>query len=365
MHGCENVAIADAARTELLLDHHAPLVVHDLPESKRRATAMPAVAATPSPDAQMLREVPPRLVGWAVAEAPGMSFRKILCPIDFSPTSDEALQVAARLATEQNAELVIAHAWYLPPAAFAGEYTYPAGMIRDILIDTEKNLAAAVTTARSLGASRVSSLVLEGQPWMTLVLQIENTKDIDLVVIGTHGRSGLSRFFLGSVAEMVVRHAPCSVLAVPTNGAKPFQRVLCPVDFSASSRRALDLAVDLARGPDSAITLLHVIEPPHVYSEEPLALQIDGGIVSRSQTLLDQWATDITASHRIKATAEIRIGRPGAEIRELIEQHGPFDLVAMGSHGRTGFRRFFLGSVAEKTLRHTHRAVLVARELRS
>ena len=294
-----------------------------------------------------------------------MSFRKILCPIDFSPTSDEALQVATRLATEHDAELVITHVWYLPPAAFAGEYTYPAAMINDIMGSAESSLAAAVAAARAQGTGRVSSLLLEGQPWMTLVQQIENVKDIDLVVLGTHGRSGISRLFLGSVAEMVVRHAPCTVLAVPTNGGKLFQRVLCPVDFSAASRQALGLAVDLARAPDSSITLLHVIEPPHVYSEEPLALQIDGGIVARSQTLLDQWATDVTAKHRIKASAEIRIGRPGAEIREMIEQHGPFDLVAMGSHGRTGFRRFFLGSVAEKTLRHTHRAVLVAREPRS
>ncbi|MEO8551304.1 MAG: universal stress protein [Kofleriaceae bacterium] len=294
-----------------------------------------------------------------------MSFRKILCPIDFSPTSDEALQVAARLATEHNAELVISHAWYLPPAAFAGEYTYPAGMIRDIMADSEAGLAAAVATARALGAARVSSLLDSGQPWMTLVLQVENTKDIDLVVIGTHGRSGISRFFLGSVAEMVVRHAPCSVLAVPTNGAKPFHRVLCPIDFSTSSRRALELAVDLARTPDSSITLLHVVEPPHVYSEEPLALEIDGGLVSRSQDLLQQWATEVTANHRIKVTAEVRIGRPGAEIRAMLEQQGAFDLVALGSHGRTGLRRLVLGSIAETTLRHAHRALRVARDARS
>jgi nucleotide-binding universal stress UspA family protein len=294
-----------------------------------------------------------------------MSFRKILCPIDFSPTSDEALQVATRLAIAHDAELVIAHAWYLPPAAFAGEYTYPAAMIRDIIADSETSLATAVAAAKAQGASRVSSLVLEGQPWMTIVLQLDNAKDIDLVVLGTHGRSGISRLFLGSVAEMVARHAPCSVLAVPMNGAKPLQRVLCPVDFSASSRRALDLAVDIARTPDGSITLLHVIEPPHVYSEEPLSLEIDGGIVSRSQALLEQWAASVTANHRIKVTAEIQIGRPGAEIRAMLEQRGPFDLVALGSHGRVGLRRLILGSIAETTLRHAHRAVLVAREPRS
>lgn len=294
-----------------------------------------------------------------------MSFRKILCPIDFSPTADEALHVAARLAAEHNAELVIANVWYLPPAAFAGEYTYPAGMIRDLIADSETALAATVTSARAMGAAKVSSLVLEGQPWMTIVQHIEKTEDIDLVVMGTHGRSGISRLFLGSVAEMVVRHAPCSVLAVPTNGTKPFHRVLCPVDFSDSSRRALELAVDLVHGSDSAITLLHVVEPPHVFSEEPVALEIDGGIVSRSQALLDQCASDVTANHRIKASSELRIGRPGAEIREMLEQQPPFDLVAMGSHGRTGVRRLLLGSVAETTLRHAHRAVLVARETRS
>lgn len=294
-----------------------------------------------------------------------MTFRKILCPIDFSPTSDEALDVAARLAVAHGAGLLIAHAWYLPVAAFVGEYTYPAPMIGDMLADSETALKAVVATARAHGVRRVSSVLLDGQPWTAIVQQADSDKEIDLVVLGTHGRSGISRLLLGSVAEMVVRHAPCSVLAVPTNGAKPFRRVLCPVDFSAASRLALDLAVDLAVAPDSSITLLHVVEPPHVYSEDPLAVQLDGGLVSRTQVLLDQWSADVRASRRIQIASELRIGRPGAEIHAALEQKGPYDLVAMGSHGRTGLRRLALGSVAETTLRHTRRAVLVARERQS
>lgn len=293
-----------------------------------------------------------------------MRLRKILCPIDFSPTSDEALKVAARLATEQDAELVVAHVWYVPPAAFVGEYAYPATMLHDALASSETSLADAIATARSLGAPRVSSTVLDGQPWAAIVKAGEQSSDVDLVVLGTHGRSGVARAFLGSVAEMVVRHSPCSVLAVPTNGAAPFRRVLCPVDFSASSRYAVELAAELARSADSAVTLLHVVEPPRIHHENNGGFDVDAEITSRLQTLLDRWAAEITANHRIVVTAEILVGRPGSEIRDRIEHKGPFDLVAMGSRGLTGIQRIVLGSVAETTMRHAHRAVLVARERR-
>lgn len=293
-----------------------------------------------------------------------MSLRKIFCAIDFSPTSDEALTVAARLASEHDAELVLAHVWYMPPAAFAGEYAYPAAAIHEALASSEASLAVAVATARALGARRVSSVVLDGQPWAATVKALEQSTDVELVVLGTHGRSGIARAFLGSFAEMVVRHAPCSVLAVPLTGAKPFRRLLCPVDFSSSSRYAVELAAQLARSADSAITLLHVVEPPRIHHETSGALDVDAEITSRLQTLLDRWAAETTANHRIVVTTEIRVGRPGSEIRDLIEHKGPFDLVAMGSRGLTGIQRIVLGSVAEMTMRHAHRAVLVARERR-
>jgi nucleotide-binding universal stress UspA family protein len=288
-----------------------------------------------------------------------MTFRKILCAVDFSPTSDEALRVAARLATQRGSELVLAHAWYLSPTSFPGEYSYAPELVTALAEDAKLGLAENVVRARALGATTVSSHLLEGPPWQKLVELAEQLAGVDLIVLGTHGRTGLARVVMGSVAEMVVRHAPCSVLAVPDGGAKLFRRVLVAIDFSDESRRALELAVELA--PASAVTLLHVVEPPQRYAVEPYVIEPDRRLVERSRTLLAQWAADLTAKHPITTDAQIRMGRASAELRLVLDDSEPFDLVAMGSHGRTGLRRILLGSVAEKTMRHARRAVLVAR----
>jgi nucleotide-binding universal stress UspA family protein len=288
-----------------------------------------------------------------------MTSRKILCAVDFSPTSDEALRVAARLATQRGSELVLAHAWHLAPTSFPGEYSYPAELIAALAEDAKLGLAENVVRARALGATTISSHLLEGPPWQKVVELAEELAGVELIVLGTHGRTGLARVVMGSVAEMVVRHGPCSVLAVPDGGAQPFRRVLVAIDFSETSRRALELAAELA--PGSALTLLHVVEPPQRYAVEPYVIDPDRRLVERSRTLLAKWAADVAARHTLTADTQLRMGRASAELRLVLDAPEPFDLVAMGSHGRTGLRRMLLGSVAEKTMRHARRAVLVAR----
>ena len=140
-----------------------------------------------------------------------MSFAKILCPVDFSPGSQHAMKVAARLAGT-SAELVIAHAWYLPPLAFAGELPLPPSTIQDMVDDEHRGLEAAAAEASKLGAPRVSSIFLSGAAGDRIVSTLRDDPAFELVVMGTHGRTGLKRILLGSVAEYVVRHAPCSVL---------------------------------------------------------------------------------------------------------------------------------------------------------
>ena len=110
-----------------------------------------------------------------------------------------------------------------------------------------------------------------------IVAQLEAT-DADLLVLGTHGRSGFQRLFLGSVTEKVIRKACCPTLVVPPRAPDvaptapvQFRRILCPVDFSESSLRAFAHAVNMAEEADAHLTLLHVIETPTVISPEPAA----------------------------------------------------------------------------------------------
>lgn len=290
-----------------------------------------------------------------------MTFRKILCPTDFSPGSQHAMQVAVRLAAGAGAELVLAHVWHVPAFAFGGVDPFPAEVIQQMAGDHGRGLAAAVAEAGALGARRVTSRLLTGVPWDQIVEALQEDEAFDLAVMGTHGRTGLARILLGSVTEKVVRHAPCSVLAArPRGDAAAFSHILCPIDFSDGSRRAVERAAELAAPSGAGITLLHVVELPLAYVE-PLAAGVGDDIERRSTHELAGWAADLAARASVPVTTEIRIGSPGAQILATLDHDPTFDLVVIGSYGRTGIRRVLIGSVAEQVVRHAACPVFVAR----
>ncbi|HEU0035604.1 MAG TPA: universal stress protein [Kofleriaceae bacterium] len=291
-----------------------------------------------------------------------MSFHKILCPIDFSPGSDQALRIAARLAKESSAELVIVHAWHIPPIAFGSEFTFPTDVIQQLIDDANAGLEQAKGRMRELGITHVSSKLLTGVPWNEIVELAASDGAFDLIVIGTHGRTGLARILLGSVAEKVVRHAPCPVLAVRLDSQpRELRHILCPTDFSESSHHAVRLAGELAQSTGASITLLHVLELPVAYSGEPHPPELYREIDVRSTELLQKWAAALRRESGAQVTTKVRLGWPGAETLAMLDEDSSYDLVVMGSHGRTGIKRALLGSVAEKTVRHARCPVLVAR----
>ncbi|HEX7842011.1 MAG TPA: universal stress protein [Kofleriaceae bacterium] len=140
-----------------------------------------------------------------------MAFTKILCPIDFSPGSREALRLAAELARDAPAQLVLAHVWE-PPRWSNGEIPLAPGVIQDMVDSEEAELARWKAEAQKLGAKEIAVQFLSGVPWDEIVTLVKSDPAIDLVVMGTHGRTGIKHVLLGSVAEKVVRYAPCPVL---------------------------------------------------------------------------------------------------------------------------------------------------------
>jgi nucleotide-binding universal stress UspA family protein len=142
-----------------------------------------------------------------------VGFSKIVCPIDFSPCSREALRVAAEFARERSAALVIAHVWE-PPRWSTGEIQVAPELIQDLIDAEEAQLEAWRTTAAELGAREVGIRFLTGVAWDAILALLKDDPTIDLIVMGTHGRTGLKHILLGSIAEKVVRHAPCPVLVV-------------------------------------------------------------------------------------------------------------------------------------------------------
>jgi nucleotide-binding universal stress UspA family protein len=291
-----------------------------------------------------------------------MVFRKILCPIDYSPGSEQATRVAIRLANEAGAELILVHAWHVPPVAFTGPYEFAPDVIQEIQDSAREALDDATRAAEARGARRLSSRLLHGPPRHEIVEVLERDPAFDLVVMGTHGRTGLARILLGSIAEGIVRHAPCSVLAVRAGGeARPFARVLCPIYFSDSSLAAVDLAAGLVQPGRAGITLLHVIDPPAVYSSKERSIELARVLDRHATEHLDRWAARLAEKAPAPVAKLLRVGRPGAEILQALDEGPAFDLVVIGSHGRIGLERVILGSVAETFVRQATCPGLVGR----
>lgn len=291
-----------------------------------------------------------------------MAFKKLLCPIDFSPGSQQALTVATRIARDTGAELVIAHAWHLPARAFDGDYPIPDRMIERMIDEARRTLDDVVAHVAELGLPRVTSRLLRGVPWDQIAQAARGDTAIDAIVMGTHGRSGVARVFLGSVTEQVIRHAPCSVLAIREQGAAlPFRNILCPIDFSEDSRHAIERAADLTRQGATSIQLMHVIEPALTYTSIALGEDHLAALDHRATHELAGWSTNLARMVSVPVTTAIDIGRPGARILAALDADPTIDLVIMGSHGRTGIKRALLGSVAEKVLRHAACPVLIER----
>jgi nucleotide-binding universal stress UspA family protein len=295
--------------------------------------------------------------GHFIAELRRMTFRKILCPIDFSVGSRCAMTQAARLAIEHGAELVLLHAWFLP--VISGEYVYPGELVQEVAEAAQRDLDGAVAEARELGVPAVSARLVNDSAPRAIVDAAKADPSIDVIAIGTRGRSGVSRFVLGSVAEAVVRHAPCPVLTIRHNlDVRPVKNVLVPVDFSARSRDALNLAAELVRPGGSGITLLHVVELPVAWGElRPF--DVDRELSHRAAAQLKDWAADLATKTNVPVSTRICVGNPAHQLLEVLGTELVFDLVVIGSRGRTGLARMTLGSVAEKIVRHAPCAVLV------
>jgi nucleotide-binding universal stress UspA family protein len=288
-----------------------------------------------------------------------MQVKRVLCPLDFSAGSRRAMRWAVRLTSALDAELVLFHAWQIP--VMSAESAFAPALVADVVEAAEDGLAAELAEARAQGATKVSPRLVSGPAWNMIVEEVVSG-GFDLVVMGKHGRTGLQRFVLGSVAEKVVRHASCPVLTIPPDSdPRPFASILVPIDFSDSSRNAMESAACLVERDGQGITLLHVIELPVNYHGEPKIEGLMEMLDKRGTELLDQWAAELRTKVDVTVTARSRIGRPASEVLAVLEELPEFDLVVTGSQGRTGLSRALLGSVAEKIVRHAPCPVLVAR----
>jgi nucleotide-binding universal stress UspA family protein len=186
------------------------------------------------------------------------------------------------------------------------------------------------------------------------ILDYAKEHDIDLIVMGTHGRRGIDRLLAGSVAEEVVRLSPCPVLTL-CGDKEPVPRravrtILVPIDFSEHSRAALRYAGELAKVYDARMEALHVIEEdilPTVYGLDAVAPATEQVKADAARALQDLIAEEGDVE---QVTATVMVGHPAAEVLAYAKAHRA-DLIVIATHGRTGLQHFLMGSVAEKVVR--------------
>jgi nucleotide-binding universal stress UspA family protein len=299
-----------------------------------------------------------------------MSIKKIIAGTDFSDESTAALAHAVAIAKQQGAELHLVHA--VQPIELTPPYPpYPIGAAslyaeqnQEIQENARKLLDAEAERLEASGV-RVNQSLSTDLPARSLVDAAEEL-EADLIVVGTHGRRGLSRFLLGSVAQHVVQRAHCDVLV--TRGKAPeggrFNRVLVPTDFSASASAALEQAFELCKDTGK-IELFHCWQVPASVGDDwtDMRTEFEQRVRTGSEELAAQ-----SMSHFADKPATLSFHLKEGDARHSIQDQlasADYDLVVMGSHGRTGLRRLFLGSVAEATVKHSKVPVYVARSAKS
>ncbi|MEN8374039.1 MAG: universal stress protein [Gemmatimonadota bacterium] len=296
--------------------------------------------------------------------------RRILVPLDGSPLARWALPwaLALRAALRGEVELVAVHSPLDIDWGPAAEGVWNV----EVRKAEEATLAAEATRIEEAGHPRPSTLLLERAPGPAIVGRAAET-DADVIVMATHGRGGVSRAWLGSVASYVVRHADALVLIVHPvdDGTQPDLRalplvdtILMPVDGSRFAEAATPHAAELAQAFEAGIVLMRAVATPYIVGSPYMP--------QGTRMYAEERERRLATANDYLQNIETRIEAPGA-VRSIVaeteaahaipavaEEEGA-DLVVMATHGRGALLRTIVGSVADKVMRTSPVPVLLVR----
>jgi nucleotide-binding universal stress UspA family protein len=288
-----------------------------------------------------------------------MKLDTILCGLELTPEADVPLAQAEAMARRTGARLVLVHALCITEEAVYVHEVAPDSPWKEYLRkhrdEARRKLDQIADGCRERGTT-VEHHVADGFADEVLLKEVPEL-GADVVVVGTHGRRGMDRFLLGSVAERVARLAPCHVLVARRGAAGPPRNVLVATDLSPTAKIGLKLALRVA-AHDAHIELFHTWQPAYYGG----GVETPPWLREESQARVRERGRALAESHaREGMQLEFKLdeGDPAEAILDRLDD-GTFDLVAMGSHGYRGVKRALLGSVTERVLRHAPISVLVA-----
>ncbi len=292
--------------------------------------------------------------------------KRILLATDFSACADRAMGYAVTLAAAWKADLCVMTVLEFYPG-MDPEYSVNKMFLDHLRTEAIRQLDAVQARVKADGQT-ITTRIEIGIPSQA-IQAVAQTTAASLLVVGTHGRTGLDHVLIGSTAERVVRMAPCPVLAVKADkgGAgraaiEPIKRIVVPIDLSACSLDALEYAAQFAKQVGASVTILHAMEPVAYGLDFSLSHATEW---KRQREYLEERLTVLTAcltSAGVKTEQLLKPGVPADSIISYVTQNR-YDLMMMGTHGRRGLSRLLVGSLAGAMLRHAPCPVLTVRQV--
>ncbi len=271
-------------------------------------------------------------------------YKKILVPIDISELTKAALPYAEELAGRLGSEIILLS---VSESAEAQDYHEHQIQVETIIDATKHNAERYLEKPEGKGI-KVESVILVGHPAEEIV-DYADKEDIDLIVMATHGRSGIGRWTLGSVADKVVRATKRPVALIRAKSARLdvrekgiLNKALVPLDGSKEGEAVIPYIEELASRLKAEVLLLQV--GPLKANTEDYLEKVGGGLKGKG----------------ITTRFEVRVGDAAGEIIKLADEINA-DVVAMSTHGRSGISRWALGSVAERVLNAGNTPLLLVR----
>ena len=297
---------------------------------------------------------------------------RILCPVDFSDPSLRALRQASALAGWYRSALTALYVETAPPLDTPADPAAFSGAPMAVL-ETARTTRAVDDlygfVAQVLDSQGVDVEVEEARDVAAAIGRRAVTLPADLIVMGTHGRTGVGRWFAGSVAEGVLRTAPCPVMVVPPRDAVPtsivsFKHIVAAIDFSESSLAAFRWALSLAEEADACLWLLHTIEVPPELRVPTVVTDGDIGELNAAaradalkhlRTLIPEHAAGFCS-----VETAITAGEAAHAILKFADEHA-VDLIVMGAQGHGPLDRFIFGSKTREVIASARCPVLTVR----
>lgn len=309
-------------------------------------------------------------------------YKRILVPLDGSELGEIALPYSEVLAEKLDSEIILLnvrssgedpdnpeHRAYLSKKAAEVEQNIKKSS--ELVPQQKIKVASAI-----IGSSGLLTHAAEE------IVDYAEKEKVSLIVMATHGRTGIRRWALGSTADKVVRAAKCPTLLVRANIELPqnikLDKILVTLDGSKESETVLPHVENVASKLKAKVVLLHVVVPPyHIYPiTQGVGYYADSGIIkvpyseaeikpliNGAQEYLQKISSKLT-EQGVESSYMVRIGFPGEKIIEAEEESG-VDLVVMSTHGESGFTRWEHGSIADKVLHAGNTPLLLVRELPS